>query len=59
MKDARDAYYETEIVPIATRMLRANAWFGSAVLSFADYVLTDGSIIRQNGQCFAKLSATR
>lgn len=55
VKDARDAYYETEIVPIATRMLRANAWFGSQVLAFADYVLTDGAIIRQQDDRFVKL----
>jgi PBSX family phage portal protein len=57
LKDARDAYYEVEIVPIATRMLRANAWFGSQVLAFADYVLSDGSIIRQQGDRFVKIPA--
>lgn len=57
VKDARGAYYETEIVPIATRMLRANAWFGSQVLAFADYVLSDGQIIRQQGDRFVKLPA--
>ncbi len=57
IKDTRDSYFEMEVVPIMTRMLRANVWFGSAVLAFADYVLTDGSIIRQQGDRFVKLPA--
>ncbi|MGE4324190.1 MAG: phage portal protein [Sphingobium sp.] len=55
VSEARDAYYETEIVPIARRMLRANAFFGVPVLGFADYVCSDGSIIRQAGDGFVKL----
>lgn len=57
VSEARDAYYETEIVPIARRMLRANAWFGVQLLSFADYVCNDGSIIRQVGDGFRKVPA--
>ncbi|PNU06484.1 phage portal protein [Novosphingobium guangzhouense] len=57
ISEARDAYYETEIVPIARRMLRMNEWFGSPVLAFADYVCADGSIIRQTGDGFRKLPA--
>ncbi|WP_260925462.1 phage portal protein [Novosphingobium sp. 9] len=58
--EARDGYYESEIVPIARRMLRMNAWFGQAVLAFADYVCADGAIIRQVGDAFVKLpSGTR
>lgn len=55
ISETRDAYYETEIVPIARRMLRVNAWVGGAALAFADYVCTDGSIIRQVGDGFQKL----
>lgn len=55
--ETRDAYYEAEVVPIARRMLRANAWFGAQVVAFADYVCSDGSIIRQNGDGFVKLPA--
>lgn len=58
ISEARDAYYETEIVPIARRMLRANAWFGATVLAFADYVCSDGTIIRQVGDSFQKLPAS-
>ena len=57
ISETRDAYYEMEIVPIARRMLRANAWFGAAIVSFADYVCSDGSIIRQIGDGFQKLPA--
>lgn len=53
--EARDAYYETEIVPIATRMLRMNAWFRAPVLAFADYVCADGNIIRQVEGGFQKV----
>ena len=57
ISETRDAYYEMEIVPIARRMLRANAWFGTAIVAFADYVCTDGAIIRQVGDGFQKLPA--
>ena len=57
VSETRDAYYEGWIVPIARRMLRANAWFGMQVLSFADYVCSDGAIIRQQGDGFVKLPA--
>lgn len=57
VSETRDAFYETEIVPIARRMLRMNAWFGMQVLAFADYVCSDGAIIRQVGDGFQKLPA--
>jgi PBSX family phage portal protein len=57
VSEARDAYYETEIVPIARRMLRMNDWFGVPLLAFADYVCADGMIIRQAGDGFEKLPA--
>lgn len=56
VSEARDAYYETEIVPIARRMLRMNAWFGVPLLAFADYVCADGWIIRQVGDGFQKIA---
>lgn len=58
MSETRDGYYEIEIVPIARRMLRMNAWFGAEVLSFVDYHCTDGAIIRQVDDGFQKLPAT-
>jgi len=58
LSETRDGYYETEIVPIARRMLRMNAWFGTEVLTFADYHCTDGAIIRQVGDGFQKLPAS-
>lgn len=57
LSEARDGYYETEVVPIARRMLRMNDWFGLPILAFADYVLSDGSIIRQVGNGFQKVPA--
>lgn len=57
ISETRDAYYEMEIVPIARRMLRMNAWFGVRILAFADYVCADGAIIRQVGDSFQKLPA--
>lgn len=48
--DARDAFYATEIIPIMRRMLRANAWAGVPVLSFADYQCVNGDVIRQDGK---------
>lgn len=56
-REARDAVYENEIVPIARRMLRLNAWAGVPALAFADYVCADGQIIRQSGDGFLKLPA--
>ncbi len=55
VSDTRDSYYETEIVPIARRMLRVNDWAGMPVLSFADYICSDGWIIRQEGNGFRKI----
>ncbi|WP_298290414.1 phage portal protein [Novosphingobium sp.] len=55
--ETRDSYYETEIVPIARRMLRVNDWAGLPVLSFADYICADGSVIRQEGNRFRKIPA--
>ena len=57
VSESRDAYYETEIVPIARRMLRANTWFGAQILAFSDYVCSDGATIRQVGDGFQKLPA--
>lgn len=57
ISEARDAYYETEVVPVARRMLRANAWFGVQLVAFADYVCSDGTIIRQVGDSFQKVPA--
>jgi hypothetical protein len=45
----RDAFYETEIVPLMRRMLRVNDWTGLPVLAFRDYVCSDGSVIGQDG----------
>lgn len=47
--DARDAYFDTEIVPLQRRMLRVNAWTGVTVLSFRDYVCSNGDVIQQDG----------
>lgn len=58
LREARDGFYETEIVPVATRMLRLNAWAGVPALAFADYVCADGQIIRQSGDGFVKLPAS-
>ncbi len=49
VSEARDSYFETEIVPIQRRMLRANDWFGVPLLSFRDYVCADGTVIQQDG----------
>lgn len=48
--EAKDSFYETEIVPIIRRMLRMNDWFGQKVLSFRDYVCSDGSRITETGE---------
>jgi PBSX family phage portal protein len=57
VSEARDAFYENEIVPVMRRMLRINSWSGLTALSFADYVCSDGQIIRQNGTGFEKVAA--
>lgn len=57
VSETRDAYYEMEIVPIARRMLQANGFFGAQIVGFADYVCSDGAIIRQSGDRFVKLPA--
>lgn len=49
VSETRDAYFETEIVPIMRRMLRMNEWFGVPLLAFRDYVCADGSRIQQDG----------
>ncbi|NBC35560.1 phage portal protein [Novosphingobium sp. FSY-8] len=49
VSEARDAFFETEIVPIQRRMLRANDWAGVGLIAFRDYVCTDGTIIQQDG----------
>lgn len=55
--EVRDDYYQFEVVPVATRMLRMNTWFGVPLLSFADYVCSDGAVIRQAGAGFEKVTA--
>jgi PBSX family phage portal protein len=57
LSETRDGYYEIEIMPIARRMLRMNDWFRAPLLAFADYICTDGTIIRQVGNGFQKLPA--
>lgn len=47
--EARDAFYEMEIVPVMRRMLRVNDWAGMPLLAFRDYVCADGSRIQQDG----------
>lgn len=47
--DARDIFFETEIVPIQRRMLRMNDWAGLKVLTFRDYVCANGDVIREDG----------
>lgn len=49
VSQTRDAFYETEIVPLMRRMLRVNDWTGLPVLAFRDYVCSDGSVIGQDG----------
>ncbi|MXO73176.1 phage portal protein [Alteraurantiacibacter buctensis] len=40
--EARDNFVEIEIVPLARRMLRMNEWFGIQVLTFRNYVCSNG-----------------
>lgn len=47
---ARDTFYLTEIIPIIRRMLGINAFFGVKMLTFADYITTDGHRITENGE---------
>ena len=58
VSEARDDFYENEIVPLATRMLRMNDWFGLQVLAFSDYLCSDGSVISQRGNGFVKVKAS-
>lgn len=55
--ETRDAYYETEIVPLIRRMLRVNESFGVPLLAFRDYICGNGDVIRQDGT--KTLAATR
>lgn len=57
VRDSRDIYFENECLPIMRRMLQVNAWAGVTVISFADYICTDGQIWRQQGNTFVKLPA--
>lgn len=57
VREARDSFYELEIMPIARRMLRVNDWAGVPALSFADYLCADGAVIRQEGNGFRKIPA--
>ncbi|MXO73173.1 phage portal protein [Altererythrobacter buctensis] len=43
--DAKDAFFEIEILPLARRMLRMNDWFGLKVLVFRNYVCANGDEI--------------
>jgi len=49
VSEARDAFFETEVVPMQRRMLRANDWFGVQLVAFRDYVCADGTVIAQDG----------
>lgn len=48
--EARDAFFEIEIVPLMRRMLRMNAWRGVELLKFRDYACANGDRITQNGE---------
>ncbi len=48
--EARDVFYETEIVPIVKRMRRMNDWFGVRLLSFRDYNCANGDRITEEGE---------
>lgn len=48
--EAKDAFYEMEIIPIIGRMLRMNDWFGLRLLSFRDYVCSNGDRITETGE---------
>lgn len=48
--EARDAFFETEIVPLMRRMLRMNDWFGMKVLTFRNYTCANGDQITETGQ---------
>lgn len=43
--EAKDNFFEIEIVPLARRMLRMNDWFGVKLLSFRNYVCANGDEI--------------
>lgn len=43
--EARDAFFETEIVPLARRMVRMNDFFGLRLLSFRNYTCANGDQI--------------
>jgi PBSX family phage portal protein len=49
VSEARDAFYEMEIVPMLRRMLRVNDWARVPLLAFRDYVCADGTRIQQDG----------
>jgi len=49
VSEAKDQFYETEIIPVMQRMRRMNAFFGAEVLAFRDYRCSDGSVIDQDG----------
>lgn len=48
--EAKDAFFDMEIVPVMTRMLRMNEWFGVEVLRFRNYDTSDGGQITPTGQ---------
>lgn len=47
--EAKDAFYEMEVVPVIKRMRRMNAWFGVELLRFRNYDCEDGSQITPEG----------
>jgi PBSX family phage portal protein len=56
--EARDSFFETEIVPLQRRMLRANDWFGVQLVAFRDYICANGTVIAQDGTKVLPASAT-
>lgn len=43
--EARDGFFENEIVPVVRRMMRMNDWFGMKLLSFRNYTCANGDQI--------------
>jgi capsid portal protein len=54
--DTRDAYYETEIIPVMRRMQRVNDAFGQPLLAFRDYICANGDVIQQDGTKVSKIT---
>lgn len=47
--EAKDAFFEMEIVPIITRLMRVNEWAGVELLRMRNYDASDGSQITPTG----------